>query len=106
MCPSLPQVPLVEWLCRVGEVFSQPQTWLYLGTGLLAGYALGRLTLVAVPPLALLYALAFLMGKADPATLVLLLEEVFRDAWTLLMGAPMGLSLGVAMGFLSGLSDR
>ncbi|WP_114313594.1 hypothetical protein [Thermus caldifontis] len=106
MCPSLPQVPVVEWLCRVGEAFAQPQAWVYLGTGLLGGYALGRFALAVVPPLALLYALAFLLGRADPGTLVLVVEGFFRSAWTLLMGAPMGLSLGVIVGFLSGISDR
>lgn len=106
MCPSLPQLPLMDWLCRVGEAFSQPQAWVYLGAGLLGGYALGRLVLAVIPPLALLYTLAFLMGRADPATLVLHLEGLFRNAWALLIGAPMGLSLGVLVGFLSGLSNR
>lgn len=106
MCPDLPQVPVVEVLCRVGGVFSQPQAWVYLGTGFLGGYALGRIALAVIPPLAVLYALAFLLGRADPGTLVLVVEGFLRDAWTLLMGVPMGLSLGLVVGFLSGVTGR
>ncbi|MDM7324646.1 MAG: hypothetical protein P3W93_006640 [Thermus sp.] len=85
-------------------MFSRPETWLYLGIGALGGYALGRVVLLVLPPLALFYGVAFLMGRADPASLVLLLEGAFRGAWSLLLGAPLGLSLGLSVGFVSGIA--
>lgn len=99
------ELPILSLLERLGhEVMAG--SWVHLVLGFLLGYALARLVLVVLPPLALLYALAWAMGRADPGALAGLLEGLGRGAWALLSGAPLGLSLGLFGGFLSGVSDR
>jgi len=90
----------------LGRAFSRGEAWVYLGLGLLSGYALGRVARAVVPWVALLYLGAWLLGRADPEALARELGEASREVWAFLSGLPAGLSLGGVVGFLSGLSDR
>lgn len=98
-------LPILTLLEGLGQEL-MAGSWVHLALGFLLGYALARVVRVVVPPLAFLYALAWAMGRADPGALVALLEDLGRGAWGLLSGTPVGLSLGLFGGFLSGVSDR
>lgn len=97
---------ILKALESLGLAFAQKEMWVLLGVGLLSGYVLGRFARLALPWIALFYGVAFLFGRADLETFVQLVDAAFRNAWALLSGLPVGLSLGGLLGFLSGLSDR
>jgi len=104
---DLPLPPhLLQALESLGRSFQEPSGWVLLGTGVLAGYALGRVARAVAPWAALLYLAGVLAGSADPEALVRAVGEVAARAWAFLSGAPAGLSIGLLVGGLSGLSDR
>lgn len=97
---------IFEVLQRLGTEFSRPGPWVEMVGGFLFGYAVGRVARAVVPPLAFLYLLAILLGRANPERLVAELLALGQEVWGFLSGVPLGLSLGSALGFLSGVNGR
>lgn len=104
---DLPLPPhIFHALESLGRSFQDPSAWVLLGGGVMAGYALGRVARATVPWIALFYLAAALTGNANPEALVKAVEGVAHQAWAFLSGAPVGLSLGLVVGGLSGLGGR